>query len=280
MRHRFFFLIGLGVALIVLMSSCEETIELETTLTEETVVIEALLTNEFKVHQVKVTRVTSFYETGPTPRVTDAQVAIQDNQGNLFPFSHSEIEDGIYVSNAPFSGVIGNTYTLSVELDGVNYTASDELLPVTSIDSLSYELVPADDLDDPDKSYGNYYKVLFYAREPQDRVDYYLFKFYKNGELHNYDGEDVYYADDKIVQENIDGFEFNDWYRRGDTARVEMFSLSEQAYEFYADLDLALNNDGGMFSPVPINPGSNHRPGAAGYFQVSAVDTDEIILPE
>lgn len=57
-----------------------------------------------------------------------------------------------------------------------------------------------------------------------------------------------------------------------------MFSLTRKAFIFYSDLSNLLNNDGGMFSPPPANPRNNLSNGALGYFQVSAMDFEEMVV--
>jgi hypothetical protein len=55
------------------------------------------------------------------------------------------------------------------------------------------------------KDYGKTYEVLMYAIEPQGTTDYYLFRFYRNDSLKVYNDTDIYYADDEVLGEQIDG---------------------------------------------------------------------------
>jgi hypothetical protein len=91
---------------------------------------------------------------------------------------------------------------------------------------------------------------------------------------------DVYYADDELVGENIDGFPLPIYYSANDLARAEVYSLSRDAYIFYRDLYKLLNNDGGMFNQPPADPRTNLSNGALGLFQVSAVVSSEIRINE
>jgi len=263
--------------------SCEEEYILDTGQAPPQVVIEGLVTNEIKQHYLKISQTTDFYASGQSPRVSNAQVLVTDDQGNSFPFLEQEDSLGLYLSDQPFQGIEGRTYTLEVTLNGQMYKSTETLMRVTKIDSLIYEIDEEEmkwKEDHPDQvdeeDVGRYYIVRMYTKEPQDTEDYYLFKFYRDGDLQNYFGEDIYYAEDTFVREEINGIEANDWYRPGEVARVEMYSLTRNAYLFYADLDITLNNDGGLFSPLPSNPRSNISNGALGIFQVSAIDAAEI----
>ena len=71
------------------------------------------------------------------------------------------------------------------------------------------------------------------------------------------------------------------YFAIGDTARVEMYSLSRGGYIFYDDLQGLLTNDGGgMFGSIPAGPRNNLTNGALGFFQVSSLKSAELILKE
>ncbi len=217
--------------------------------------------------------------------MSGAQVVVTDSKGAGFEYVEQPNDLGLYLSQEVFRGEVGVTYSLDVTLGNKTFHASEELMRVTTIDSTIYRIDERrkadleknpDDVDEEDKD--RYYEVLMYTKEPQETVDYYLFKFYRNGEVSNFDGQDIYYADDVIVQENINGVAANDWYKIGELARFEMYSLTREAYLYYADLDITINNDGGLFSPLPTNPRTNLSNGALGLFQVSATVADEVII--
>jgi Domain of unknown function (DUF4249) len=262
----------------VLMFSCEQTIRLDLEQSPSKIVIEGLVTNQPGYQMVKVTRSAAFYDSGHTPRITNATVTVADDLGNIYTFVHNpnDVDDslGIYVPQIPFEGAIGRIYKLTVEVDGELYEAEDELFPVTTIDSLNYRVDP-DEKEDPEIT-GKYYEVRMYTREPQGVANYYLFKFYRNDSL-IYDGEtDIYYSDDQFLAENIDGVGTPIYFGINDKATVEMYSMSRQGYVFYDDLNDLLNTDGGMFGPIPASPRTNLSNGALGFFQVSAIDRSNI----
>lgn len=273
----------LALGLFIGLLSCEETITIDTSSTDNKVVIEGLVTNVQGQSYVKLSRNRNFYDAGSTARITDAEVSVTTSSGEQIVFAHNPDGDadkeGYYYPNANFAGSIGTSYTLNVEVEGVSYTATDELLPVTTIDSLAVRVDP-DQLAEPEEP-GRYYAVFMYAKEPQDRVDYYLFKFYRNGELVLDWPTDVYVFDDETLGESIDDVEIAEYYKEGDQVKVEMYSLSRQGFIFYSDLATLLNNDGGMFSPPPANPRNNLSNGALGFFQVSAMnDYERTVTPD
>ncbi len=269
------------ICALAVFSACEETIIIETGELDERVVIEGLVTDQ-QNHYVKLTRTRSFYDNGPADPIENALVSVSDNNGNTYNFVHNPLNDpdgnGFYYPINSFQGQIGSVYALDVQVDGERYTAQEELLPVTAIDSLTV-IVNEDELEEPEE-FGRFYEVLFYASEPQDRKDQYLFKFYRDGEIVKDFPTDIYFSDDALLGEKIDDLEIAGFYAEGDVVTVEMFSLTQEAFIFYSDLFNLLNNDGGMFSPPPANPRTNLSNEALGYFQVSAFVSQNILIED
>lgn len=268
---------------ILLFNSCEETITLDLDQVEEKVIIDGLITTDNTNHYVKISRSAGFYEDGDTEKVRNAVVTISSNNGSTYNFVHNPSNldslNGYYYSATPFSGEIGATYNLSVQLDGELYEATDQIMPIGSIDSLTYEL--SEDANNGDFELdvpGPYYAVFFNAMEPQETVDYYLFKFYRNGKRVLEFGTDVYYSDDELLGEEVDNLEIASYYALGDSVTVEMMSLSREGFIYFQDLSAVLNNDGGMFGPIPANPRTNLTNGALGFFQASAVDRSSVVI--
>jgi hypothetical protein len=262
--------------------SCDKAVVLDLEQMPSQVVIEGLVTNQPNYQFVKVTRTAGFYESGETPRVTDASVSVVDDLGSQINYLHNPNNhpdsSGYYLPAVPFIGAVGRTYTLTVMVNGESYSAEDKLVDVTAIDSLTYQ-VNFDEEEDP-KDAGKFYEVLMYAKELQASEDYYLFKFYRNDSLKIYSPSDIYFADDKTLGEEINGVPSPVFYAPEDSARVEMYSLSRNGFVFYSDLFNLLNNDGGMFSPPPANSRTNLSNGALGFFQVSAVNISGIRIKE
>jgi hypothetical protein len=265
-----------------LLFSCEETTQLDLRQAPPRIVIEGLLTDRPGYQSVTVSRSTDFYGSGQSPRVSNATVAVTDNSGVVVHYVHNPRHHvdsaGIYIPEIDFTGEIGKTYTLSVHVDGEVFEASDALSRVIPIDSLKFQ-VNQDEADDP-KDEGKIYELLVFAREPQDEENYYLFKYFRNDSLALYNPTDIYYSDDQLLAEEIDGVPSPVFYGTNDKARLEVYSLTRKGYVFFNDLSAILNNDGGgMFGSIPSSPRTNLSNGALGFFQVSAVQ-DKVIYIE
>ena len=256
--------------------SCEETTIIDVDQAPSRVVIDAILTDRPDDQRVKITRSLDFYAQGFSPALSNASVTVSDDLGTTFNFIESEDEPGLYLPAIPFLGVVGRTYTLQVDVDGSTYISTETMMSVTPIDSLNSQL-NMDEQEDPE-SPGRIYEVLMYTVEPQDEENFYLFKFYRNGDIQNENGEDITVTNDVGVDEEIQGIEAPLFYALNDTATVEMYSLTRRSFIYWSDVANLVFSDGGVFSPLPANPRSNIEGGALGIFQVSSVSTESIVV--
>jgi hypothetical protein len=275
-----FNILFLSAFVIVLLSSCEKTIELDIDQTPQNVVIEGYVTDIADHNFVRLSKTNDFYAGGQTPRITDATVMVEDSDGNIFNFIHysglNADSAGMYFPETPFAGVIGKTYKLTVVTGGVTYTAEDELLRLVPMDKLEYR-VNEEEREDPEDE-GYFYEVLLFVQEPKDTKDYYLFKCFRNDTLKYANENDIYFSDDELIGENIEGVPLPLLYAQNDLAGVEVYSLTRAAFIYYRDLQKLLTNDGGLFGTPPANPRTNISGGALGFFQVSAIQEGEILI--
>lgn len=276
------FLLNLSMTLIIaaIMVGCEKEYFLDPNPAGSMVVIEGIVTDLPGYQFVKITRNAGFYDTGQTPRITDATVTVTDNLGNITAFVHNPRNHpdsaGYYKPVAGFIGNVGRTYKVEVAADGKVFEGEDTLYPVTPIDSLEFNIAE-DEYSDPEHP-GRFYEVLIYTREPKETKDFYLFNFYRNDSLTVDNPTDIFYTDDVLLGESIDGFAAPIYFSSGDKATVQALSISRTAYVFYSDLYNLLNNDGGMYSPPPANCRNNLSNGALGFFQASAVSMMDISI--
>lgn len=267
-----------ALAIIIMLSSCEETIELDLRQAEPLTVVEAIVTNQHKQHIVKLSKTIGYYENRENPLITNAIVRIVENRDLAYEFTFSENE-GVYISIIPFAAVPGHFYELIIEYDGKHFYGSDTLQPIGEVEDMKWRINERQQRR-PWKE-GYYYEVLISAEEPQYRKDFYLFHFYRNDSLQRYDDKSgLFFSDDTAIGERIENMAGPVFYREGDLARFETMSLTASAYRYYSHLARLLNNDGGMFTGIPANPLSNIQSTerVMGLFQVSAVAEAAIVV--
>lgn len=266
--------------LIIVVTACEETVIIDPLSVPSKVVIDGLITNTGEYNYIKLSRSRDFYSTDAPEVISNAIVTVTDDLGVTVRYNHNpnndSNENGTYLPEIPYAGVIGRTYTMSVIIEGTEFRATETLRPVTKIDSLTVAF-NQEEFEDP-VDQGRYFEVLFYAEEPQDRIDYYLFKFYRNGRLLKDSDTDIYFSDDKLLSGRIDDLPTAGYFAEGDEVKVEMYSMPRSGFIFYNDLATLLNNDGGLFTPPPANPRSNITNGALGYFHVGSLASETITI--
>ena len=255
---------------LVILTSCEDVIDLKLKSTTQRTTIEGAVINLEGYSYVKVSYSGDFFNKQPVTRISNATVLITDDRGGSEKFVEGA-EKGTYLPAPGFKGEVGRTYTLSVLIDGKEYKSSCKLLPVAQMDSLTSRFFKKDSV--PGKKEGHY--VYMYAKEPQDEKNFYRIKIYEEDSLYN-DWGSFMYTDDKLVKERIEGLEFGFPFKEGKKVRVEMYSITEEIFHYYNQLFNLINNDGGLFSSPPQNPKNNISGGALGVFTASAIDIKEI----
>ncbi|WP_338764314.1 DUF4249 domain-containing protein [Bernardetia sp. ABR2-2B] len=239
--------------LLIAFSSCEQVIDLPLKGADSpALIVEAELIDVKGYSFVRLGESLDFYDPSEEPKVSNAIVSMTDQDGNKMDFLESEEEAGYYLPQDPdYKGVVGNTYDLSIEYDGREFTSQSKIFPTTNIDSVQIRFTPESRFQDEG------YYLYFYAKEPQETRDYYFWRNYQNDTLIYDNAGDLLYATDDAVGENIDGLQLPYAYELGDTVRLEQYSITKEAYDFYDDLVDVSFNDGGLFSPPPVNPRTN-----------------------
>lgn len=257
-----------------LCSNCDTAIDLDLDQHEPQYVVEGLITNELTRHSIRLSKTVAFNATEPAGKVSQATVSVLDDLGNRYDFA--EDSAGLYRPVEAFAGVPGRTYTLTIDVVDQHFSATEKLPAPAGIDSIVYT-IDADEQAKPDEE-GEFYEVLLFMKEPQATEDYYLAKFYRNGTLENDEGESVFYFDDHILSEQINGLAAPYYYKQEDHFRFELYNLSRKAHRYYFELDNNINSDGGIFSGTPANIMTNLEGGAVGYFVVSGVVSAEVTI--
>jgi hypothetical protein len=121
------------LALYFLSTSCEKVIDVDLNTANPKPVFEAYMENDSTCY-VKATWTSSYYNNTPSPVIANATMTLSDQNGNNEVLTYEG--NGIYRGSG-LIGTIGLTYTLSINLDGNNYSASSYMNPLTEIDSFS-----------------------------------------------------------------------------------------------------------------------------------------------
>lgn len=262
---------------LVAFSSCEEVIDLPLKGADSpALIVEAEVVDIKGYSFVRLGETLDYYDPTEEPKISGAIVSVTDQDGNKMDFLESNEEAGLYLPQDPdYKGVVGNTYKLLIEYKGKTFTSENKIYRVTNIDSLQVRFVPESRFQDEG------YYLYFYAKEPQDTKDYYFWRNYTNDTLNYENAGDLTFASDQGIGEDIDGLQFPFKYDAGDTVRLEQYSMSKEVYDYYNDLTSVVFNDGGLFSPPPVNPRTNIKgQNVLGVFMTSSMVSATIYVPK
>lgn len=245
----------------LLVFSCQKVIDIHPATGEEKVIIQAYLFKDSIAYAI-VTKSTDYLSTTPPPSISNAVVTLSDGNGNSEVLTWNSTLERF--ESAAMKGVIDETYTLKVDLDGKSYSATSTLLYLDQVDSITVVREDANAF----REEGYYMKL--YGTIPTNVAKYYLFKGYSNDSLLN-GPNNINYADNSLVSGKLDGLDMGYKCDSLETAKLEIYSLTLPAEKFYAAAALQLNNDGGFFSTPPANVPSMFNNGAVGLFQCSDI---------
>ncbi|UOB17951.1 DUF4249 domain-containing protein [Abyssalbus ytuae] len=230
-----------GFLLVLFLCACEDVVEVNLETGEPKLVIDAEILwqkgTDGSVQTIQITRMTGYYNQ-EVPKVSGAQVHIQNSNGELFEFSEVD-EAGTYTCNN-FIPQLNESYTLEVLVEDQEYTASEILIPVTQINRVEQDIVNNFSEEN--------IEVSFYFDDPDDEINFYLSDF-NTGILQYPDYE---LTDDEFFNGNEIKNDFSDEdLKPGDIIEIYHRGISEQFYNY---MMLILDaTDSNPFSTPPAN---------------------------
>jgi hypothetical protein len=127
-----------ALMLLLSFSSCEKVIEIDIEEADKKFVIEGTVSNiATEASEVKISQTKNFTSDNQFVGLSGATVSIQVNNGIVYPLT--ETTTGIYRTNA-FNGIPGNSYKLSVTINGKAFT-STSIMPIVlvNLDTLTVD---------------------------------------------------------------------------------------------------------------------------------------------
>lgn len=251
-HYLFFAFIGLTIL------SCQKVIDINLNKADPKVVIEGYITEGDSLQTVSITRTLNFDETVAYPAVTDAVVIVTDNLGNSAAFTHAG--NGVYtLSNFP--GIAGRTYTLSVTVDGKNYTAQSTMPTPVVMNDLQVSLIPF--------AQDTFKLVVPVYNDPGNVANFYAFHLFKNGEKQGqFSLQDDQFTNGNTSLQPL----FVDQLDLGDTIKVDMFGIEKKVWQYFNQLSVNTSN-----GTTPANPTSNFEGGCMGVFSAQTANTRTIV---
>jgi len=292
--------------LIISLWSCQEDIAINTGDIESSVVIDAFIDNRPSTQIINITRSRRFNDLSDFERVSVDTVFIEDiTEPANDPYVFEAIEEGVYgwepQSTIDSFGIVGHEYKLTVVIENTSYSAISQLNPVPKIDSIKFNYIEESNFQEEG------YEAEFFARDLDGLGNTYWIKGFKNGIFLNqpeyittsFDGAFTESDEDSILFipplriainpfEDIDeenGIDPSYWI--GDEVTVELHGITNDAFIYLNEIRTQTDRQGGiseLFSVPTTNLTGNIKTSdgnlALGFFSISSVDIDSLILTE
>jgi hypothetical protein len=256
----------IAIVLLLIITSCTKVIDLKLNNDSEKLVIEGNVTNVPGMQVIKLNRNVSTSSTNNYPAVSGANVSVNDNLGNVFPFT--EGPSGTYTS-VNLIGASGNNYTLSVSAGGQSYTASSVMPVQVALDSVTAK-------DDDFNNSKHKKELTVHYKDPAGIQNQYRFVVTVNGvqikRVFTFDDRftDGRNTQQKIMQDNVDIY-------AGDTVKVEMQCIDKPIFTYWDTLMSQVESGPGG-SVTPSNPPTNITPYTLGYFSAHTSQIKTIVI--
>jgi uncharacterized protein (DUF2147 family) len=269
-----------ATTLLIILSSCEEVIDVDLNSSNPAFVVEATIYKD-SVSLVRLTRTTSYFSLEEPEFIEDASIKISDRT-SMEELNY--IGNGHYVGNK-IIGTEGKTYEIEIKYDGIIYQGISYMPLETDIISVSYSksasqsifnpngemiyTVTCEFIDNPDID--NFYMIRYILDGVVLKNSYYLLTEHNavNGSVNNVN----------VNNADNDTLRFSEWmFYEGGEFEVQIFSIDESVYNYFLQLNDVLFWKRRVMPPTPYNPVSNINNGALGYFAAWAYDSEIIIL--
>ena len=268
-QHKYLFL-SLS-AIMLLLSSCQDVIDIELKDGDRVYVIEGGVYEGVDSVMVHVTKTTSYFDTSEPIGVSDATVVLTMPDNSEVPLTY--VASGYYKASG-LNVIADGTYKLKVTADGKQFTSSSRMPPSVSIDSL--EVVPQAGFgpqQGPPKL-----NILVSFQDPIGASFYRISADLNHEPLNG--AADLEVFDDNLNDGTLIRIPyFARLFDPGDTVDIYLNSIDEGTFNFWNTFGpIATGDAGSPFSAAPANPVSNIKGGALGVFGAYTKDHRMIIL--
>lgn len=256
-KKKYIFINTFFIATIFLMNSCEKVIELDLNSADPQIVVEATLSDDpTQRAEVRLSQTINFTESNNFPPLSNAVVFIKNKTTGVVD-TLRERSQGYYRADNLF-GVIGQTYDLTVLVNGKTLTASAAIPRKVNLDSLKI-LRQA--------GFGGQQNifVLPIFTDLQGIGDKYRFVMSVNNKIR----DNVFLFDDQLSDGTTNAQPLavrgENTLKVGDIVSLEMRCIDAGSHQYFSTVE---GGGGGpnSSSATPTNPITNIKGGALGYF--------------
>lgn len=260
---------------LLCLTGCEQTIGVDLETAAPKLVVDAAInwekgTDGHEQHILLST--TTGYFSPVIPTVSGASVVVKNSGNTEFTFTDSGNGDYVCMN---FEPVIGETYTLTINLNGQTLTATETLIDVPPIDKIEQEIETGIGQDE------DRIDVKTFFTDPANTTDFYMTRIQTN--INAIPTFRV--TDDEFFQGNqVFDLYLNQDIQPGNFMEIRLYGISERYFNYMAILTAMAENSGGPFGTPPATLRGNVRnltnPSnfILGYFSLSEIDKRNYIV--
>lgn len=259
----------------VFLISCEKVIRVDVETAASRLVIDATINWEKNTlgneQKINLSTTTGYYD-DTFPAVSGARVLVTNSSSTVFEFIESS-GTGEYICTN-FQPVIGESYTLTVLVNGETYTATETLMGTPEIE---------ENIEQNDKGgmAGDEVEITYYYQDEGLQVNYYLY----STKITHVAFPQYTVEDDENSQGGLTPVYYSHKdLKAGDVVNIQLFGISRRYYDYFRKLLNASGNEDSPFATVPTavrgnivnqTKGENF---AYGYFRLSEVAISDYII--
>ena len=279
------------VPTLFLFNACQDVVQIKLDEGSKLYVIDAFVNSLPGKQTIRIVTNDSYFSNREAPPVSGASVFVKDLTANKqYQFNFSS--NGNYIYNAGLNdsmAQVNHQYELNVTIDGTTYTSLTIQKRPAGLDSISAEYN-----DGKGGGFGPprdpYYNCMLWAKDKVGtETDYYWIKTFRNDTLFSGSGDiniSIDGTNGPVSDVPVDSTDFTPpitflgfkTYQFGNTCKVEIHSLTHDAYFFFVQASAQINN-GGLFATTPENVKTNIvtpegvKTKAVGWFNMASVVT-------
>lgn len=276
---------------VLIGGSCITPMEIDYS-AERRIIVDAVLTDLDRVQEVKLSQMVPWGAVPNFNQIQTMRVSVIDDDDVEFLYTY--FKDGVFRGPSGFKGEHGKKYKLRIIADEEVFESSHQQLQAApAIDTLIYKSegltvglqASFKDIPNHDSYYRWRYRNTYQVFSPKavthlqtcwmSLADVNFLKI----------SNDKLYANETVKNFEIVRFDADRKFEYGYMAEVQMFTLSEEVYTYWDQIDYQLKNTGSLFETVNFDIQGNVRninteEYLLGVFQVSGVSEAQVYVDE
>jgi hypothetical protein len=268
---------GILITIIsVAMIGCEKVIKVDLDTASPVLVVDASI--DWVKHttgnkqRIKLSTTTGYYST-EFPTVSGAAVYITNAANTVFNFSEDAVAGEYVCTN--FEPVIGETYTLTVTLNGETYKAVETLTGTPEIDEHISQTSTGG-------MGGDEMEIMFSFQDDGAAEHYYMTGITSNRVVY----PEYFLESDEMFQGKTMAryYSHEKDLKAGDLIHIKLYGISRRFFDYFKKIQIAAGAETGPFPTSPVAASgniinqSNSGHDALGYFRLSEVSARDYTI--